>query len=174
MIICLFYFTRHASTLIRFVKTIRYGDIEVTFQDARHDFEVIQVQRGPVESPALEADNKILRLAEIDPGVAVIEIWKGLEEKLIQLIQHNGMMRFTTPDKFMKVLHDQKKISTTELELFQRLRKIRNESVHSRASQSLTVAEVLEYKNFVDTFLSVLELIRMEPGYIDLPPSKKT
>lgn len=169
IVFCVLFLSKNGRNILKFVKTIRYGDLELTLQDARRDAEAIQIETGQPARPATEADDKILRLAEINPPAAVIEIWKSLEAKLIQLIQHNGMIRFTRPEHFMKVLVDQKRISATELELFQRLRKIRNDSVHSRDPRALTVAEVLDYKSFVETLVTRLDQIMREPGYIRVP-----
>ena len=166
---CFLFVVNRSSNLVRFVKSIRYGDIEITLQDARREVELLKSQRGVASAPDLEPDDKILRLAEIDPSVAIVEVWKKLEAKITQLIQHNGLIRFTNPDLFIRHLYKLEKISANELELFQRLRKIRNESVHARQRNAPTVAEVIEYRDFVEAFCTRLDQIRKEPGYIDIP-----
>jgi hypothetical protein len=166
---CVLMAAYRTPSLIRFIKTIRYGDIEISLQDARRDVEALRTERGVVGAVTIDPDDKILRLAEIEPAVAIVEIWKKLEEKVTQLIQHNGLIRFTRPDLFVRHLAKLGKISSTELELFGRLRKIRNESVHSRHEMSPTVAEVIEYHDFVDAFCQRLDQIKSEPGFIDIP-----
>ncbi|MBN9556323.1 MAG: DUF2292 domain-containing protein [Alphaproteobacteria bacterium] len=173
--LALFFFlfvAKRSSHLIRFVKSIRYGDIEITLQDARKEVELLKLERGVTLVSELETDDKILRLAEIDPSVAIVEVWKKLEAKVIQLIQYNGLIRFTRPDLFVQRLYKLGKISTNELELFQRLHNIRNESVHARPSSAPTIAQVIEYRDFVEAFIARLEQIRNEPGHIDLPPKE--
>jgi len=153
----------------KYVKSIKMGALELTFQDAREDAEAVAVERGTPLPDQGPLNDKLLQLASINPALAVVEIWKDLEAEIISLIQHNGMMRFTRPTHFMRVLAEKKKITRNELALYERLRSIRNEAVHSRDPQPLTVAEISEYRSFVSALIARFQQIKAEPGYIDVP-----
>ena len=158
--------------LVRFVKAVRYKDLEVTiredFTQARSAAEQIVAERKQLIGPEPDHE-KVLRLADIDASIAVIEVWRRLEKEIVKLMQHNGLMRYTTPAKFMDHLAQLGKISPGDIALFRKLRDIRNLSVHALDGRSLTKGEVIEFSNFVDLLVARLEEIRHEPGYIDIP-----
>lgn len=164
---------RHGPRLSQLVKSIRYKDTELTLREnltaAREDATQIKLEGGATRGLNLVVTDKIFRLAAIDPAVAIIEIWKKLEAQLISLIQHNGLMRFATPAKFMERLAQLGKLSSSDLSLFRKPTEIRNESVHGYPGSSPTVAEVVEFKDFVELLIEKLEKIKEEPGYIDVP-----
>lgn len=170
----LFIFIKKGSQIARVIKSIRYKDFELSL---REDFAIAQniiyqirddanIEKLP--NPPL---NELHQLAEIDPSLAILEIWQKLEIKITQLIQHNGLVRFTNPTKFISRLLKLRKINSNEAELFNRLQKIRNSVAHlTPYGHELrpTIAEIVEYRNFVDTFIERLEALRQEDGYIDI------
>lgn len=170
-----------APQIARFVKSVRYKDVEINLRDefekAKEAAETIELSRPHTVAMINDANrlkiaqkDKILRLAEIDTGVAIAEIWKKIEENIIGLMQHNGLMRFTRPDKLISWLASKDKISAAELELFHRLRQIRNAAVHGGSNiPKMSLAEVIEFKEFADLFIERLERIRAEPGYLGYP-----
>ena len=158
-----------APMLASLIKNIRYKEVEITFQDARKKLERTSLGLRLAEMPPLDPNDKIFKLAAIDTGAAIMEIWKSLEAVLVTLIQHNGMMRFTNPTKFVDVLCTEGKISEEERALFHSLRHLRNKSVHAFPGNSPTIAEVLEFQDFVSAFSDRLEQIKQEPGYITIP-----
>ncbi|HEY9079789.1 hypothetical protein [Magnetovibrio sp.] len=158
-----------APILASLIKTIRYKEVEVTFQEAREILERTSLGLHLAEIPPLNPNDKILKLAAVDTGAAIMEIWKSLEAVLYRLIQNNGMMRFTNPTKFVDVLCSEGKISDGERELFHSLRRLRNQSVHALYERSPTIAEVVEFQDFVTAFSERLEQIREEPEYINVP-----
>lgn len=176
-LIGLFVAIGRGPNLVRFVKAIRYKDFEVTirenFDEARAEAQRIQVAASDAPTSDLVLPDKVLRLAEIDPALAVVDVWKKLEAEIIKLIQHNGMMRFTNAEKFVEELGRFGKLSKNEVQLFQKLRLIRNQSVHSHwGSTTLTLAEVVEFRDFAEILTKRLEQIRSEPGYITVPSNR--
>lgn len=157
---------------ITLVKTFKYKDIEITiredFIEARADAELVKLQLHTQPAPNILLQDKILNLAKLDPALAIVDIWKKLEAQLINLIQHSGQMRFTTPEKFILKLADLGKITKNEVNLYRKLREIRNASVHSHGETKLTLAEVIEFRDFVDMLSKKFEQIKSEPGYIDV------
>lgn len=158
--------------LAKFIKAVKYKDLELTIQEdfleARVAAEGIVVERH-VSQVSGAPTEKIARLVEIDPSIAIIEIWRQLEQQIIKLIQHNGLMRFTNPVKFIEHLAKLGKLNDMDLVLFRKLRDIRNASVHAHEGNSLSKAEVFEFSNFVELLTGKLEAIRHEPGYLNIP-----
>lgn len=167
-------FLFQGRAFVRLVKTFRYKDFELTtreeFFEARADAEQVKLTLDDQPSSSLNPKDRILQLAEIDPGLAIIDIWKTLDAELLKLIQHNGLVRFTTPDKFVAELGKLGKLSSREESLYRKLRQIRNASVHAHGSFTLTLAEVIEFRDFVDVLVKRFEQMKNEPGYIDIPP----
>lgn len=162
--------------LVKFIKAVRYKDVEVTIREdfiqARTEAERLTVERKQIAVSG-PAEEKVLRLAEIDTSIAILEVWRRLEQEIVKLIQHNGHMRFTTPVIFMEHLAKLGKLTKGDILLFRKLRDIRNASVHAPEKHSVTKAEVLEFSDFVELLIGKLDEIKQEPGYIDVPrPSK--
>jgi hypothetical protein len=162
---------KNSDALRGLVQSIRVKDLEIVlrqdFEKARDAGEQVKAELIDGQQPIVEKgkESAVLRLAAIDTGVAILRSWQRLEGKVVQLIQHNGLMRFTVPDKFVQRLEKLGKLTETEASLYQRLRRIRNEVVHS-GGRAPTVAEVVEYDELVDLLVSKLEVIRQQPDYI--------
>ena len=165
---------RNGRTIAAFVKSVRYGDFEINLHEnvseARDAAEQIRVQRQS-ELVRTHPDT-IRRLVEIDPSVAVISEWRRLEHAIIKLIQHNGLMRFTTPSKFVEHLGSIGKLLDSEVTLYGHLRSIRNAAVHLYFDQSLSKGEAAEYSGSVDLLVDRINEIIAEPEYIDIPGPK--
>ena len=175
-IVCVLW--RNRRDITRFVKTIKYKDVELTLRD---DFEkatdladgiratLPPQQEAPV-LPAPDVDDRLMKIARLDPTLAVLSSWQKLEAKIIQLIQHNGLMRFVSPPSFMRRLRELEKLTPQDIELYDRLRRIRNEAVHAVQIQNrcLSLGEVTEYDKLIDTLVERLEQIRNEHGYVGI------
>jgi hypothetical protein len=162
LLIFLVILLKNGPKLSRFVKSIRFKEFELTLRDdlekAKNIAETIQVTLIASEDSKERAasEDKVLALAQIDPGVAILKSWQKLEQKLTQLIQHNGLIRFTSNREFVQRLLQLNKITEADVALFDKLRSIRNTVVHAHNDKrSMSVAEVVEYgprvasRNFV-------------------------
>ena len=175
-LIALIFVIKHAPSLAGFVKAVRFKDFELTlreeFTEARAEAEQVKLEAGGVaaqpETRERAMPDKIKQLVEIDPAIAIIEVWRTLEAEIVSLIQHNAMMRFTTPEKFIQHLVKIGKLTASDWKLYQRLRQIRNTSVHA-PHMSPTLAEVVEFSDFVEVLGRRLKEIKSEPGYITVP-----
>lgn len=161
--------------LASFIKSVRFKDVELSiredFTEARVVAESLEVERKPDHLAYSYVDaEKVARLVEIDPSIAIVEIWRRLEQQIIKLIQHNGLMRFTNPIRFIEYLVELGKLSDRDLVLFRKLRDIRNASVHAHEGTSLSKAEVYEFSGLVELLIEKVETIRQSSEYIDIPP----
>lgn len=180
-IIALRMLLNRAHQIARFVKSVRYKDVEINLRDKFENAKaaVVTIEsskpspekltRRTTEFKALEND-KILHLAQIDSGVAISEIWKNVESTIIKLMQHNGLMRFTRPEMLVAWLESQGKLGSAEVQLFRKLREIRNTAVHGGSEvHPISLAEVVEFKEFSDVFIERIEEIRNESNYLNFP-----
>jgi hypothetical protein len=169
-----------APALSKLFKSIKFKDIELNLREelekAKNEALSIQSEETPESGtlqtePVSEFDKKIIQLANIDPKAAIFELWKQLESSVIKLIQHNGLIRFTRPDKFIRWLGSQGKISDNEVDLFLRLKTIRNQVVHASMDDNpkITMLDVLEFKDLASLFIKRLESIKNEDGYLNYP-----
>ncbi len=165
------FFNRIVITKI--FKSIRYKDFELVVRDfeaAKDLAEEIKSNQPPADPYDPTSKQHTLQLAKIDPGVAILRSWQRLEAEVVTSIQHSGLVRFTRPEKFIHRLFELNRLNNDELELYRRLRKIRNEVVHNPYGDSNlpTAAAAVEYGDFVDTMIQKLVFIREHGGYIDL------
>lgn len=170
----IFLATRNSTGLMKLIHSIRYKDFEVTLRD---DFlEASELANKIRVDPKLSkpfdpvSSGHVLQLAKIDAGVAILRSWQRLESRIIEMIRHSGLVRFTNPSKFMARLLQLERIEGADLSLFERLRKIRNEVVHDVSYgnvQTPSAAEAVEYDELVETLIQRLGLAN-ELDYVDL------
>jgi hypothetical protein len=162
-----------ASHLARLIKSIRYGDLEITLHDqfskAQVEAEAVREKLPPLEESLRPRDDQALNLAKIDPNVALMDTWQRLEGEITKIIQHEGYMRWVSPRKFVDHLHQLGLISHNEVTLFDTLRSIRNSVAHSIGA-SATIAQVVEYNDFIDSFVQRLQSIKEPLKDFPLPP----
>ena len=174
-LIILWIVCKNGSGLARLVKSIRVNDFELTLKEdldeARKIAGQVQAESGAIlnETPPEPIENIVLRIAELDTSVAILKAWQRLEAKVIQLIQHNSLIRFTNPDRFVGQLEKAKRITGSEAALYRRLRQIRNAAVHYQNFQNRapSMAEVVEFDELIELLVSRLEAIRNQPGSIN-------
>lgn len=163
---------RRLPELARFIKTIRYKDIEITlrenFEAARPEAERLAIEYKGDESLTTPTE-QATKFLEVGTSIAIIEVWLRLEREITKLIQHNGLMRFTTQLKFIEHLVKQNMLREGDLFLFRRLRNIRNSAVHASDENVISKAEVVEFSHFVDLLIAKLKDIKNKPGYINMP-----
>jgi hypothetical protein len=164
----------HGHELIRFVEKIRVKDFEVTlrqnFEEGREAAEQVRSETnintfGTAETSTLTTASKIA-LEAGRPDVAILDVWKTVEQELTKIIQHEGMMRWVSPGNLIHWAHQKGLISNADRELFDRLRRIRNEVVHSNDVRKLSNAEVYEFADLASVLIARLKEIE-EPlkGY---------
>jgi len=171
LVVGVVFVSRRAGQLSRFIKKVRYGDFEIEIREqldaARGTVEQIEAISAPTALAPIQPDDRLLELARIDPGIAMVDVWRSLEDEIIKLMQHNGLMRFTNPVRFVRKLAALGKISPEQLKLFERLRSIRNSAVHSSwNAPEIALGEVLEFRELVGVLTRRFQEIALEPNYI--------
>jgi hypothetical protein len=164
-----------APKLVPYIETIKFKDFSVTlrrqFAELRPTVEAVQTT---LELPGTEpVDDKTALLAEIDAGAALLFLWEKLESAVINLIQHNGLIRFTRPSIFVRWLADNAKITEAEAALYFKLAEIHETLILARYGdrerRTLNATEVNEYNNGVELLIRRFEALKAEPGYLRYP-----
>ena len=139
-------FRNEIGKLLRLIRKLRHGDLEVTFgeelEKAREESEELG---SPIDTPAeIIRDQELLNLAKNHPPAAVIEAWKDIEKELIQLGRRKNQLQINRPHQVFSQMRNDNEIGPTAGKLYQRLRSLRNKAVH-QSDFKLTEGQALEY-----------------------------
>jgi hypothetical protein len=146
---------RNIGQIARFVRSLKYKDFEVTFgnliKEVRSEVEESALTVGDVAQSEQEQakEQQFLALAEDYPSAAIIEAWKEVEHAVLNVGRNR---RYIPPNasisKVVNTLLSKDEVDTGTFNIFNRLRTIRNEVVHSRGAPSIPLGEILEYRDF--------------------------
>ena len=161
----LFLLIVHGRRLAYVVKSFKYKDFEIQL---REDFEDAKDIASQLPLPIANIEpNDVLRIAEIDPNVAVLKSWQRVE-KLMNLLPKselaptvNGFeMRYMRNGKLVANANS---LDPHQRALYGHLKSIRNEVVHTH--RTLTLAEVTEYDQLVNVLIDQIKRTHK----VDLP-----
>src|SRR5438876_2113628 len=119
---------------------VKYKDLEVTFkrdlQQARQSIETLPQKPVPaLPAPAESKISDLMSLAEMSPRAAVVEAWTRLEAAAAEFAQKQSPSDLAKQRRssamFLEVLRRHDAIPTAVLTAFQKLRDIRNRTVHT-------------------------------------------
>jgi len=149
-----------------YLKTVKVGNLEVTFQDARKKAETLANELGQPLEKVTTPDKLVAQVANNDANSAIVVAWIVLEDKLDEMIATAGLSAYVRPDNVMVILFSRNQISENDLQLYWKLQTIRNDAIHSRHQQNITVSEALEFSSFVATLIRKLDKVTLQPyGY---------
>ena len=149
-----------------YLKTVKVGNLEVTFQDARKKAETLANELGQPLEKLTTPDKLVAQVANNDANSAIVVAWIVLEDKLDEMIATAGLSAYVRPDNVMVILFSRNQISENDLQLYWKLQTIRNDAIHSRPQQNITVSEALEFSSFVATLIRKLDKVTLQPyGY---------
>ena len=170
----IFYIVQNGPKIKGLVKTIKYKEVSIEFQEAlseaRKEASDANILLSPekLKNPS-ESDEEIKKIAVIDSSLAVIEIWRRLEIYLLNIVQSAGIEWHLAPAQIMQFLHKDKKIDEHELKLFFKLRELRNLATHTLDRPTISIQEVMEYKLFADKLTLKLDSIQQPLANYKLP-----
>ena len=132
---------------------VKYKDLEFTFkrdlQQARQSIEMLPQQSVPaLRAPAEPEINELMALAQMAPRAAVIEAWTRLEAAAAEFAQRHAPLDVAKQRRssvmFLDVLRRHDAIPAAVLTGIQKLRDIRNRTVHTPEFQP-SVDDAEEY-----------------------------
>lgn len=152
-IIAFFILKKHIAALSPFVERFKYKDFEVEFRKSIQEL----TEQSRIALPARDNDektaiptNRLYALAEISPRSAILEAWLQIESAAAEAIhtreptiEYNKVAGIS-PLRLGEQLNRREIINSKQLEIFHRLRELRNKAVHIR-DETFPLDEVLEY-----------------------------
>lgn len=120
------------ASVLRLLVKLKYGALELTF---REEVDKLAEQTGIARgAPALDSpsarDQELLQLAELSPATAVIEAWRQIETKLIELgrakLDEPSPALWSMPAVLTATLYDRDLLTAEEYAVASELRRLRN------------------------------------------------
>jgi len=128
----------HISELFPFIERLKYKDFEIEFRKTVH--ELAERSRAALPVPEVEegpqvATDRLYSLAEISPRSAVLEAWLQVETAAAEALQAKqptltSKVSGIAPLRLGEYLNRHEIINRAQLEIFHRLRELRNKAVH--------------------------------------------
>jgi len=116
------------------------------------------------------AETKYLQLAASFPEAAILQSYQDIERIIIQ---HSDLLEKTRRFKPVDVIHSlyvKEAIDSRTVDLFNRLRKLRNTAAHAGTSNGLSFGEAVEYRALCRLFADTLtEAFKKLEGNTQLP-----
>lgn len=119
----------------------------------KHADELI-AERPDVAKPRGIAHEEQLRSFSSFSDMAVLNMYKEVEQLLLQIRDHLGVQTLNMPS-VMRRLMEKHLIDETTLQLFESLRKARNAAVHA-GNEKITAAEALEFHDQAELLKDIL------------------
>jgi hypothetical protein len=155
-LLCTYHAWRNRNQLAQLIEKIRYKDFEIIirqFEEARIVAERVKVEdsdKSITEDKIEEFETQFLSLR---PDLAILDIWRDLEDSLSEIVKAKTNQRWITPTRFIEHLGKQGSLTDNDLMLYRKLQDIRNQTVHTKNTQAITPNEVLEYKSLVSLLI---------------------
>lgn len=151
LVIGFFLIKRHLIDLSPFIDRLKYKDFELQFRESVHELAIRSRAALPDRRERLSQPSKdrLYSLAEISPRSAILEAWLEIEAAAIDALERKEpdlalQAKGMAPLRLGELLVKRQILSNDQLEIFHRLRELRNAAVHIR-EQSFQLDEVVEY-----------------------------
>ena len=153
-VIALVALAKLAPGIFPFVERLKYKDLVVEFRQSVKELaaksSAVRALPVPDESDTGPVD-RLYSLAEISPRSAILEAWLQVESAAAHVLQAREpsiapKVRMAAPLRIGELLNTHDVINGAQLEVFHRLRDLRNKAVHiaDATFQSHEVAEYIE------------------------------
>ena len=152
LIVGFFVLKSYLPAIFPFVERLKYKDLEVEFRKSVQ--ELTEKSRAALPPPEVEDQaasprNRLYMLAEVSPRSAILEAWLEVEAAAAEALQSRDpsltpKVRMAAPLRIGELLNRREIINGVQLEIFHRLRDLRNKAVHI-ADATFQLSEVTEY-----------------------------
>lgn len=141
----------YLPSVFPFIERLKYKDFEVEFRKSVHELAAkskVALPEPIPEEPAAPK-NHLYSLAEISPRSAILEAWLEVETAAAKTLQAkdpslSSKVRMAAPLRIGELLTRKEVLNDQQLEIFHRLRDLRNKAVHI-GDTTFQLTEVLEY-----------------------------
>lgn len=164
-ILAFFILKKHLSSLLPFVERLKYKDFELEFRKSIQELtEKSKLALPPTTVEELQLPinlrDRLYNLAEISPRSAVLESWLQVESAAADIIQSRNLApnykSAMAPMRLGEVLHKSEVLDSIQMEIFNRLRELRNKAIHINEA----VFKLDEIKEYIDLALLLSSKIK--------------
>jgi len=152
LLVSFFIIKNYLPAIFPFVERFKYKDLEVEFRKSVQ--ELSEKSRTALPPPELDEHasaprNRLYALADISPRSAILEAWLEVEGAAADKLQTMDpslapKVKMAAPLRLGELLNRRQIINGQQLEIFHRLRELRNKAVHI-ADATFRSNEVTEY-----------------------------
>lgn len=152
IIVGFFILKKQLPAIFPFVERLKYKDLEVEFRKSVQ--ELAEKSRAALPPPEPDEQiasprNRLYTLAEISPRSAILEAWLEVEAAAAEVLQTRDpalapKVKMAAPLRIGELLNRRQIINGQQLEIFHRLRDLRNKAVHI-ADVTFQSHEVTDY-----------------------------
>lgn len=164
----LFLFRRQVAALLPYMERLRYKDFELEFRESVHqlaeeskDLMDELKEEKPIEEGPLDFTDCLYQLSEISPRAAILEAWLNVEANAVAALRARKIapeeIGKIVPLKIARMLQKTQTLGQDEMEIFHKLRSLRNRAVHL-GEVNLDPIDVAEY---IDLALFLTRRLRM-------------
>jgi hypothetical protein len=129
---------RHITRLLSLVSKLRAGPVEAEFarevQELRQEVGVEAAATRP--GPLTDQQLQLFQLARVSPRAAIIEAWQLVDFAARDLINKRGLTIAAkvqeSPLALGRLLAQHSLLEPVDIDLFNQLRRLRNEAIHAR------------------------------------------
>ncbi len=172
-----------ALALAARIKRAKFPGGEIEFaeklDEVKKETETLEAKTEQRESARkddepITADDPYLRLAEVSPPAAVLEAFKQLRADIMENRHYFPNIKSSDAMAYVQALHDANAIGADIVQLFARVRNLRNFAVHAR-NPDISLSQALEYRELCRTlsnhFAQAFALVEnVRQGPVDEPP----
>jgi hypothetical protein len=152
------FFRDELKRLLRRIKRGKVGSSEFEFEQEVRALEETVIRNGEPQPVIPESTNKLLELASIDSGAAIIKAWSLVEKNLSLLANKRGIQVGFNPTRTVQELEKSQVLPPHLIELFRTLRTLRNQAAHDHDFNP-SKESVVNYLDLTDFLIRNLELL---------------
>jgi hypothetical protein len=160
-IVAFYLLKSHVTDLFPFVERFKLKDFEVEFRKSVQELKDesrAEFAASELDDEAAAPRDRLYSLAEISPRSAILEAWLQVEAAGAEALQARGAETGSksvgiSPLQLGQQLNRREIINRKQLEIFQRLRELRNKAVHV-GDATFQLDEVLEYISLATSLAS--------------------
>ena len=173
VVLCLFLIRKEFPAVVASLRKLKYKELELEFAASAKAVE-IQVEHILPEPPiAIGQDqtaqneqlSRLETIAQIAPRSAILEAWLFVESAAVDLITRLNISQpksLPGPMRLRDLLIRNELLSSDQVEIFEELRRLRNEAVHVAEAEFTPEA----VSNYLSASLKMASYLRQRPGGI--------
>lgn len=167
VLIFFFLIRKELPGVAKAIRRFRYKDVELEFGEAAKEIAGETKEAVPITQENIqlsgrtksEAQARLEEIADLAPRAAILEAWLSVEAAAADLLRKKGFNKqpaYPGPLRLLKSLQEEGFLDRRQVAVFEGLRTLRNEAVHTPDAE-FTKVSVLNYIESAVSMASYLE-----------------